>query len=66
MCRALIRHRRAAQEFSPATCAFVTLLTVGGDVPAEDFGAAHAQRFALAVERRKMTIERPGKRTSIE
>jgi hypothetical protein len=35
-------------------------------VPAEDFRAAHAQRFALAVERRKITIERPGKRTSIE
>jgi hypothetical protein len=35
-------------------------------VPAEDFGAAHAYFFGLADERRKMTIERPGKRTSME
>jgi hypothetical protein len=35
-------------------------------VPAEDFRTGHAQRFALADERRKMIIERPGKRTSIE
>ena len=39
---------------------------IGRDVTSEDFGAAHAQRFALAVERRKMTIERPGSRTSME
>ena len=39
---------------------------ISRDVPAEDFGTAHAQRFALAVERRKMTIERPGRRTSME
>jgi hypothetical protein len=35
-------------------------------MPAEDFRTGHVQRFALADERRKMTIERPGKRTSME
>jgi hypothetical protein len=39
---------------------------IGRDMPAEDFRTGHVQRFALADERRKMTIERPGKRTSIE
>lgn len=39
---------------------------VGGDVPAEDFGTGHAQPFDLADDWRKMTIERPGRRTSIE
>jgi hypothetical protein len=35
-------------------------------VPAEDLRTGHAYFFGLADERRKMTIERPGKRTSIE
>jgi hypothetical protein len=35
-------------------------------VPTEEFGTDHAHFFGLADERRKMTIERPGRRTSIE
>ena len=39
---------------------------VGRDVTSEKFGTGHAQAFGFAEDRRKITIESPGRRTSIE